>query len=86
MKKAILLFLSVKVVAALFVSCDKKYTCICKIQNADGSLEDPDAINPVARSPFKSKTRKEADANCATMNKTWLNANGESVVYVCFAD
>ncbi|MBL7706936.1 MAG: hypothetical protein JNM21_15420 [Taibaiella sp.] len=86
MKKAILLFLSGIIVAASFTSCDKKYTCVCKIQNADGSLEDPDAINPVGRSPFKSKTRKEADAHCATMNKTWTNANGESVVYVCFAD
>lgn len=86
MKRVILFFLSVIVVATLFTSCDKKYTCICKIQNADGSLEDPDAVTPVGRAPFKSKTKKEADADCATMNKTWTNANGESVSYVCFAD
>lgn len=86
MKKVILFLLSTIVVAVLFTSCDKKYTCICKIQNVDGSLEDPDAINPVGRKPFRSKTKKEADTNCATMNKTWTNTNGENVAYVCLAD
>ncbi|OJV53505.1 MAG: hypothetical protein BGO31_01150 [Bacteroidetes bacterium 43-16] len=85
MKKVILFFLSSIAVAALFTSCEKKYACSCKLQNADGSLAEPDAGRPVLRW-VQSKTKKGADAQCATMNDTWINGKGDTLSSFCFAE
>lgn len=85
MKKVILLFITAIVSVTLLASCEKDYSCICLIQNADGSFDEAQTVTADVKL-VRSKTRKGADEKCAKWNSSWVNTNnGKILNSVCLS-
>ncbi|RQO31573.1 hypothetical protein DBR32_06345 [Taibaiella sp. KBW10] len=82
MKKSIVPFIALTIFAGFFTSCKKDYECVCIGKYDDGTIE------PVSNKVLilqNNKSRKAANAGCATYNTKQTAANGKTLTTTCTA-